>query len=97
MLAWALTCQGKLEQAANIYEQLTSREQQMDDDLKNYGYCLWFQGQIPEAINHFKQFLLCSPDKDYDMEKEFMQSEHAILAANNISDLEIQLMLDSLA
>ena len=56
VLAWAQTCQGKLEQAANIYEQLTSREQQMDDDLKNYGYCLWLQGQVGRAGELFRQY-----------------------------------------
>lgn len=56
VLAWTQTCQGKLEQAANIYEQLTSREQQEDDDLKNYGYCLWLQGQVDRARERFHQY-----------------------------------------
>ena len=56
VLAWTQTCQGKLEQAANIYEQLTSCEQQEDDDLKNYGYCLWLQGQVDRARERFHQY-----------------------------------------
>lgn len=56
VLAWTQTCQGKLEQAANIYEKLTSREQQEDDDLKNYGYCLWLQGQVDRARERFHQY-----------------------------------------
>ena len=56
VLAWAQTCQGKLEQAANIYEQLMGREQQKDEDLKNYGYCLWLQGQVGRAGELFRQY-----------------------------------------
>ena len=55
VLAWTLTCQGKLEQAVNIYEQLVSREQPDSDDLKNYGYCLWLQGQVGKAVELFRQ------------------------------------------
>ena len=68
VLAWALTCLGKLEQAARIYEQLTSRGQQ-NDDLKNYGYCLWLQGQIGKAgelfrqcCQHYEQMSVCQSD-----------------------------------
>lgn len=56
VLAWVQTCKGKLEQAAAIYEQLTSREQQNDEDLKNYGYCLWLQGQVGRAGELFRQY-----------------------------------------
>ena len=96
VLAWVQTTSGRFDQANKNYDQLMAVESPLAVDMLNYGYCLWFQGQITEAINHFKQFQLTSTDKDYNMEKEFMHSEHAILAANNISDLEIQLMLDSL-
>ena len=97
VLAWVQTTSGRYDQANKNYDQLMAVESPLAVDMLNYGYCLWFQGQISEAINHFRQFLLSSPDGEYDMEKEFMQSEHAILAAHNISDLEIQLMLDALS
>jgi Flp pilus assembly protein TadD len=57
VLAWTLTCQGKLEQAEKIYGQLTQSEQQQTEDLKNYGYCLWLQGQIERAATVFQQYV----------------------------------------
>ena len=56
VLAWTLTCQGKLEQAAKLYEQLVHGEQLQNEDRKNYGYCLWLQGKIDCAIDMFKHY-----------------------------------------
>ena len=56
VLAWTLTCQGKLEQAAKLYEQLVHGEQLQNEDRKNYGYCLWLQGKIDRAIDMFKHY-----------------------------------------
>ncbi len=97
VLAWVLTMSGRYEQAGKNYHQLLSTEKPEAVDMLNYGYCLWFAGDIMEAIVHFKQFLLTHGDKDYNMENEFMNTEHKIIASHNISDTEIQLMLDALA
>ena len=56
VLAWTLACCGKLEQAAPMYEQLTSREQPSDGDFRNQGHCQWLMGHISEAADSFKKY-----------------------------------------
>ena len=97
VLAWVLTMSARYDQAGKIYEQLLSEEEPEPVDMLNHGYCKWFKGDIVEAIVNFKQFLLSQNDDDYSLESEFMDSEHSIIAAHNISDTEINLMLDALA
>ena len=57
VLAWALMSSGRLEQAGNIYAKLAQEEEPVDEDLKNYGYCLWLQKRIGEAARVFKRSL----------------------------------------
>ncbi len=97
VLAWVLTMSKRYEQAGKAYQQLLSAEKPEPVDMLNYGYCLWFQRDIMEAIVHFKQFLLTNGDENYDLEQEFMGTEHPLIASHNISDTEIYLMLDTLA
>lgn len=97
VLAWVLTMSKRYEQAGKAYQQLLSQEKPEPVDMLNYGYCLWFQGDIMEAIVHFKQFLLTNGDENYNLEQEFMGTEHSLIASHNISDTEIYLMLDTLA
>ena len=96
VLAWGLTMSGRYEQASKAYQQLLAADTPEPVDMLNYGYCLWFQGAVAQAIVQFKQFLLNNGDDDYDLEQEFMGTEHALLAAHNISDTEINLMLDTI-
>lgn len=97
VLAWVLTMSKRYEQAGKAYQQLLSQEKPEPVDMLNYGYCLWFQGDIMEAIVHFKQFLLTNGDENYNLEQEFMGTEHSLIASHNITDTEIYLMLDTLA
>ena len=97
VLAWVLTMSQRYEQAGKIYQRLLSEEKPEPVDMLNFGYSLWFQGDIVEAIVHFKQFLLSHDDKDYTMEQQFMVTEHQLIASHNITDTEINLMLDALA
>ena len=93
VLAWAQTCQGKLEQAANIYEQLMGREQQQDDDLKNYGYCLWLQGQVGRARELFHQY--CQRrGQSVVYQSDFFDVDW--LKKRGISTVEINMMLSAL-
>jgi tetratricopeptide (TPR) repeat protein len=55
VLAWTLTCDNRLEQAAAIYEQLMKGEKVIGEDHLNYGYCLWAMGRIDEAAAHFRK------------------------------------------
>ena len=88
-LAWAQTCHGKLEQAASIYEQLMSREQLDDDDLKNYGYCLWLQRQLERAIQLFRQY--CRRREIVDLPADFFDVEW--LQKRGITTIEIKMMV----
>ena len=97
VLAWVLTMSIRYDQAGKIYQQLLAAEEPEPVDMLNFGYCLWFKGDIVEAIVHFKQFLLSQNDDDFSLEDEFMNTEHQLIAARNISDTEINLMLDALA
>ena len=91
VLAWTLTCQGKLEQAVNIYEQLVSREQPDSDDLKNYGYCLWLQGQVGKAIELFRQ--CCQHHEQTPIDKFF---DVEWLKKRGITMVDINMMLATL-
>ena len=91
VLAWTLTCQGKLEQAANIYEQLVSREQPDSDDLKNYGYCLWLQGQVGKAVELFRQ--CCQHHEQTPIDKFF---DVEWLKKRGITMVDINMMLATL-
>lgn len=54
VLAWTLTCDNRLEQAAKMYEQIMQGQQVIGEDHLNYGYCLWLLGRIDDAATHFK-------------------------------------------
>ena len=56
-LAWALTCQGKLEQASKYYQALTQQEHPTAEDYHNQGCCLWLQGHIDEAADSFREYV----------------------------------------
>ena len=89
VLAWALTCDSKYEQADKLYQQLLSVEDPKDEDLLNYGYCLWFSGHIDEAADCFHRYL-----KETDFEKDFiLMNEATLIAAKGISEPEMQMML----
>ena len=55
VLAWTLTCDNRLEQAAAMYEQMMKGEKVIAEDHLNYGYCLWLMGRIEDAAAHFRQ------------------------------------------
>lgn len=96
VLAWALLCNGRYEQASSRYNQLLAAPQVVADDLLNYGYCLWFSGDIIGAVGTFRQYVGDTNISADEMEQEIMGTEHALIAAHGIADHEIQLMLDSL-
>ena len=97
VLAWVLTMSGRYEQASKNYQKLLAEEKPEPVDMLNYGYSLWFQGDIVEAIVHFKQFILSQDNEDFTLEEEFMRTEHQLIADHHITDTEINLMLDALA
>lgn len=88
VLAWALVCEGKYQQAEKIYSQLLTGDA-LPDDLLNYGYCLWFSSHIDEAADCFHRFL-----KETGSAPQYiLENEAALLKEKGITEPEQQLML----
>ena len=89
VLAWAQTCDNKLDQAERNYQSLTAMEQPSGEDFLNYGYCLWLQGRIDEAARHFMKYVELVPEA---------KSPHAQLLDEqwlmdrNISEAQVKMM-----
>lgn len=89
VLAWALACDGRYEQAEKIYGQLLSVEKPLSEDFLNSGYCLWFGGHIDEAADCFHRYM-----EDTGMDAEaVITSEIGLLRQKGITEPEIQMML----
>ena len=89
VLAWALTCNGKYDQADKIYTQLFSDGDSSTDDLLNYGLCLWFSGHVDDAADCFHRYLKESGEK----KERFFNQERWLIHAKGITEAEIQMML----
>lgn len=88
VLAWALTCDDKYDQAEKLYGELLSGEDFVADDLLNNGYCLWFNGEIEGAIDCFHRYLAMT-----EQEAEFIiDNEKELILSKGISEAEMQLM-----
>ena len=92
-LAWAQTCSGQLEQAHKFYEQLAEQEQMDDEDLKNYGYCLWLQGNIVQAKTMFQE---CCRHNDHENPAKADFFDVDWLKKRGISTVEINMMQSAL-
>lgn len=89
VLAWALTCDEKYEQAEKIYAQLLSEQEQQMDDLLNYGYCLWLGGHADEAADCFHRYLKETGEK----KSYVLEHEQELLREKGITEPEMQMML----
>lgn len=87
-LAWALTCNGKYDQADKMYDQLISTDDYKHVDLLNYGYCLWFGGHVDKAVDCFRRYL-----KETDKSSDAILEERPLILAKGITEAEIQMML----
>jgi tetratricopeptide (TPR) repeat protein len=88
VLAWTLTCDGKYEQAIKIYQQLVGDDAQMED-LLNYGYCLWFSGNMSDAADCFSRYLKETGEK----KNTIIETERALIEEKGITEAEQQMML----
>ena len=80
---------GQYEQADHLYRQLLSVEEPSEDDLLNYGYSLWFSGNIDDAADCFHRYLKESGhDKEY-----IIENEVDLIQDKGITEPEIQMML----
>jgi Flp pilus assembly protein TadD len=95
ILAWALVCDGRNEQAARIYEEMDEEQLQTDDYL-NFGICRWLQGRISDAATLFRRYVANCPE-DFQLETLFNSAEADLLQRNGISDSDIRLMTDWLS
>ena len=92
VLAWTLACHGKYEQAVKLFNRLLNEKIPNPNDLLNYGYCLWFSGDITGAIGMFRQYC----EDDYvDFIEEFFETGYELLQQHGITDEEIRLMIDA--
>ncbi len=96
VLAWALTLAGKYEQATKLYNRLLALEHPQATDLLNYGYCLWFMGDVVSAVSMMRQFLSDQQNEKFSVEHELMVTEHDLIREHGISEVEILLMVDYL-
>ena len=94
-LAWVLTLCGSYEQAEKQYIRLMSHESIQNEDIQNYGYCMWFKGDIQSAVALLKR-LVTNKDSHKQMEKTLCETDCELLRQHNISDAEIFMMLDEL-
>lgn len=89
VLAWTLTNDGKYKQAEKLYNQLLSVKNPTTDDLRNYGYCLWFAGHIDEAADCFHRYL----NETGEEKQSIIDNEMELIRAKGITEPEIQMML----
>lgn len=87
VLAWALTCSGRQEQANRFYEELAGGEHPLAEDLLNRGYCLWLQGRVNEAAESFRKYMERRGDQG-----AFVVGETRLLSGNGITVTDINMM-----
>jgi tetratricopeptide (TPR) repeat protein len=88
VLAWTLTCDGKYDQAIKFYSQLLS-EKANAEDLLNYGYCLWFSGNVKDASDCFHSYLKETGEK----KEVILDIERELIREKEITPTEQQMML----
>ena len=93
VLAWTLVCDGKYEQAEKLFTQLQASGAFAGEDQKNYGYCLWLQGRIDEAVLCFRQY--CEEAGKEHVNEETLL-DVSFLEERNISRTEMKIMLSLL-
>lgn len=96
VLAWTLAENRQFSQAEKLYLQLVQQEQPQAEDFLNYGYSLWLEGRVKEAIDVFlrylKQFDVDPADLWFELNKE-----HDRLSRHGIGDVDFQLMCDAVS
>ena len=96
VLAWALTGDGKYEQAGRLYDQLMAQEKPADSDTINFAFYLWFSGRVDEAANCFRNYVTNAKPKEDRWHEihNIVYMEKALLERKGITQREIQMMID---
>ena len=96
VLAWALTGDGKYDQAGRLYEQLLEQAKPADTDRINYAFCLWFSNKIDEAASIFRAYLMkASPKGDrWSDLLQILDKERQLIEKKGITSEEMRMMID---
>jgi tetratricopeptide (TPR) repeat protein len=89
-LAWALTCDGKLEQADKLFQALVRLDNPVASDFQNQGFCLWLQGRIEEAAEALRTY----HEKEGISHAHFLQWDVEWLLKRGISRTDVKMMED---
>ena len=89
-LAWALTCDGKLEQADKLFQALVRLDNPVASDFQNQGFCLWLQGRIEEAAEALRTY----HEKVGITHAHFQQWDVEWLLKRGISRTDVRMMED---
>lgn len=89
-LAWALTCDGKLEQADKLFQALVRLDNPVASDFQNQGFCLWLQGRIEEAAEALRTY----HEKEGISHAHFLQWDVEWLLKRGISRTDVRMMED---
>ena len=89
VLAWALTCSGKYDQAENLYRRLMT-DDPLPEDVLNHGLCLWLAGRVDDAADCFHLYLKHTEAEPL---ASVLEQERRLLTENGITEAEMQLML----
>ena len=96
---------GNLDQAEAHYRQLMDKP--LAADYLNGGYCLWFKGQVKEAVQWFRNYIssvrkqkakeidgkLSAKPADRQLREDF-RNDASLLNQYKINDADQQLMID---
>ncbi|MDR0431213.1 MAG: hypothetical protein LBH58_12150 [Tannerellaceae bacterium] len=93
-IAWCSFLTGKYDQAHNYYNKIISHQPNMEDYL-NAGHTEWALQNIKGAVNYYKEAIR-SENNDFHKFKEQFIQDIPDLAAADIEDSEVPLMLDQL-
>ena len=91
VLAWALTADGKLEQAERMLRPLVALDNAKADDYQNLGYCLWLQGRNEEAAEWLRKYRAVNADQRYEY---FLNWDSEWLKRRGITPTDIKIMED---
>ena len=96
VLAWALTGNGKYEQAGRLYDQLMAQEEPEDSDYINYGFYLWFTGRIDDTANCFRTDVMDSKfiGESWKELTNIIYRESGLLEKKGITKREMNMMID---
>jgi tetratricopeptide (TPR) repeat protein len=91
-IAWALLVKADYEKSERYYDKLILSDTIVADDYLNAGYCKWILNKNSEAVISFKNWM--SIKKTDDSLREAFNSDHNILNAAGISNIDMKLMID---